>query len=202
MTLHSQFAEVGDCRIHYLEMGDPDASIAILLLHGSSFSAQTWQDLGTIELLARRGYRVVAIDLPGYGRSAPPSGNPADFLLVAMGALNLDRPIVVSPSMSGCYSLPVVAKHSEQLRGFVAVAPIAIGSYQRSLRGVMLPTLAIWGSEDRSVSPSQADLLCQLMPNARKVILPNAGHACYMKATEEFHEQLIQAIEVFFLDRS
>jgi abhydrolase domain-containing protein 14 len=200
MTLHSQFAEVGDCRIHYLEMGDPDASIAILLLHGSSFSAQTWQDLGTIELLASRGYRVVAIDLPGYGRSAASSGNPDDFLLAAMDTLNLERPIVISPSMSGRYSLPVVAKHSEKLRGFVAVAPVAIKQYQKLLQGVMLPTLAIWGSDDRSVSPSQADLLCQLMPNAHKIILPEAGHACYMNATDGFHEQLIHTIEVLFLD--
>jgi abhydrolase domain-containing protein 14 len=200
MTIRSEFAEVGDCRIHYLEMGDMDASIAILLLHGSSFSAQTWQDLGTIELLASRGYRVVAIDLPGYGRSAASSGNPDDFLLAAMDTLNLERPIVISPSMSGRYSLPVVAKHSEKLRGFVAVAPVAIKQYQKLLQGVMLPTLAIWGSDDRSVSPSQADLLCQLMPNAHKIILPEAGHACYMNATDGFHEQLIHTIEVLFLD--
>lgn len=185
------FTQIGDCRIHFLEIGNPDALIAILLLHGAKFSAQTWQEIGTLDLFASQGYRVVAIDLPGYGRSEPLSGNPADFLRDVIRTLNLDRPILVSPSMSGRYSLPVVAKHSEQLSGFVAVAPVAIGSYQQSLVGVTLPTLAIWGSDDHIVPPCQADWLCQLMSNAQKRILPNAGHACYLDATDEFRKQLI-----------
>lgn len=188
------FAQIGDCRIHYLETGDADASSAILLLHGASFSAQTWQVLGTLDVLSQQGYRVVAIDLPGFGLSASWVGTPVDFLLEAIEILNLHRPIVVSPSMSGRYSLPVVAGHSQALSGWVAVAPVALLQYQQSLRGVPLATLAIWGSDDRIVPVSQADLLCQLMPHAQKAILPNVGHACYLKAIAPFHEHLIQWI--------
>ena len=33
------------------------------------------------------------------------------------------------------------------------------------------------------------------MPHIQKVILTDAGHACYVKKTEEFHEHLIKFIE-------
>ena len=34
-----------------------------------------------------------------------------------------------------------------------------------------------------------------LLPNAQKVILENAGHACYMRATDDFHQHLVKFIE-------
>jgi pimeloyl-ACP methyl ester carboxylesterase len=63
------------------------------------------------------------------------------------------------------------------------------------LQGVTLPTLAVWGSNDQIVPVEQAERLCQQMPHARLVILENAGHACYMRATAEFHEHLFQFVE-------
>ena len=37
----------------------------VLLLHGVSFSSQTWQELGTLHYLSAMGHRAVAVDLPG-----------------------------------------------------------------------------------------------------------------------------------------
>ena len=53
-------------RLHFLTAGDRSAPV-VLLLHGARFSSQTWRELGTLELLARKGYRAMALDLPGYG---------------------------------------------------------------------------------------------------------------------------------------
>ena len=190
----SNFVTIQQGRIHYLEGEPPDAP-AILFLHGASFSAQTWQDLGTLTLLAEQGYRAVAVDLPGFGQSGRISGQPQDFLIELMECLNFSRPVLVSPSMSGHFSLPLVVQHPEKLSGFVAVAPVGIPSFEQQLKGIELPTLAIWGSNDQIVLVTQAERLCHLMLNAHKVILENAGHACYMRATVEFHQHLLKFVE-------
>lgn len=41
------------------------------------------------------------------------------------------------------------------------------------------------------VAEEQARRLCRMMPNARLVVLEEAGHACYMRATAEFHQHLL-----------
>lgn len=82
-----------------------------LLLHGQAFTSKTWQDtLPTIQTLATLGNRVLAIDLPGYGNTAKAAGsNPEEFLAQVISTLSPNRkPIVVSPSMSGAYSLPLL----------------------------------------------------------------------------------------------
>jgi abhydrolase domain-containing protein 14 len=191
-TVASQYVTIQQIRTHYLEAGGSGRP-AVLFLHGASFSAQTWQDLGTLALLAGQGYRAVAVDLPGFGQSAP--GNPDEpeaFLIEVIEQLALDRPVLVSPSMSGGYSLPLVARHPEKLRGFVAVAPVRISHYEPELAGNQLPTLALWGSDDRIVPLEQAERLVRALPKARLVVLEKAGHACYLQATAEFHQHLTQ----------
>ncbi|MEA5541321.1 alpha/beta hydrolase [Limnoraphis robusta Tam1] len=190
----SKVIKIQTANIHYFEGGDPQYP-SVLFLHGSSFSSQTWKDLGTLKRLTQKSFHVVAIDLPGYGKSESISDYHVEFLPKLVDRLNLKGAVLVSPSMSGTYSLSFVVKHSEQLKGFVAVAPVGILKMSQQLRGILLPTLAIWGSDDRIVPVEQADLLVELMPNAQKVILPKAGHACYMKATNKFHEALIQFVE-------
>lgn len=190
----SKFVKIQRGTIHYLETGEPNSK-SVFFLHGASFSAQTWQELGTLNLLAEKGYRAVAVDLPGYGSSENLSGSREEFLLGFIECLDLNKPVLVSPSMSGGYSLPFICDRSERLSGFVPIAPVGILKFARQLQGIKLPTLAIWGSNDGIVPVEQADELLKRMPNAQKVILANAGHACYMKATEEFHEHLIKFID-------
>ena len=57
-----------------------------------------------------------------------------DFLATFIQQLGLDRPIIVSPSMSGDFSLPfLLGKEPEQAvtkcRGYVPVAPVSTGNY-------------------------------------------------------------------------
>ena len=194
MNPTSKYITVQNARIHCIEAGQVSAA-PVLFLHGASFRAETWEDLGTLSLLAEAGYYAVAVSLPGFGRSQTADGAPLDFMLELLDVLSLNRPVLISPSMSGQYSLPLVIDHGHKLNGFVAVAPVGIRHFAAKLEGVVLATLAIWGSNDRVIPAEQADLLSQLMPNVEKVILVDAGHASYMRATEAFHQHLLHFVK-------
>ncbi|WP_413160779.1 alpha/beta fold hydrolase [Capilliphycus salinus ALCB114379] len=193
-ALISKVIKIQTANIHYLEGGNPQ-NPSVLLLHGASFSSKTWKDLGTLKRLTQKNFHVIAIDLPGFGKSESISDYHAEFLPKLVDKLHLKGAVLVSPAMSGTYSLSFVVNHSPNLQGFVAIAPVGILKMSQQLRGITLPTLAVWGSEDRIVPVEQADLLVELMPNAEKIILPKVGHACYLKAPNKFHEGLIRFVE-------
>jgi abhydrolase domain-containing protein 14 len=193
ITTNSQYLIIGDTKLHYIEAGHPHAH-TVLLLHGASFSAKTWLDLGTLTVIDNNNYRAIALDLPGYGKSGALSSNANDLLLEIISLLNLAKPIIVSPSMSGQFSLPLIAQHPGQVAGFVAVAPVGIPSFEAQLQDNKVPTLAIWGSDDQIVPVIHAERLCQVMSKVEKVILEDAGHACYMQATQAFHQHLLKFI--------
>ncbi|XP_038626569.1 protein ABHD14A isoform X4 [Tachyglossus aculeatus] len=108
--------------------------VEVVLLHGQAFSSHTWEKLGTLVLLSQHGYRAVALDLPGYGNSAvsPEAATEAGRLRLltrTLRGLGLENPVLVSPSMSGRYSLPLLLQGGGQLRGFVPIAPVATNEY-------------------------------------------------------------------------
>src|SRR5687767_12705305 len=100
--------------------------ISVLLLHGMSFTSKTWLELNTINILSALGYRVVAIDLPGFGNSSKEAHNlnRSSFLYNLIERLNLNRAVIVSPSFSGYYSLPFLLTYWNVLSGYVTVAPV------------------------------------------------------------------------------
>jgi pimeloyl-ACP methyl ester carboxylesterase len=189
-AVHSQRGEVGTVKLHWLEAGPADG-LSVLLLHGARFHSGTWQQLGTLEKLAKEGFHAVALDLPGYGASpAPPPGARLD-LAAFIAAQKLGKPVVLSPSMSGKVSLPLVTGHPEQVAGFIAVAPVELAAYESKLRKLALPTLIVWGEKDDVVPIAQANALHTWVKDSQLVILSGARHPCYLDRPDEFHAALI-----------
>lgn len=169
----------------------PDEGRTVLLLHGAAFDSSTWQTLGTIDLLANAGYRVVAVDLPGYGKSKKRAIDASTFGLELLTTLGIERAVVVSPSMSGGISFPLVLDHPQRVAGFVPVAPVKTPEYAKKLLRSQVPALIVWGEADRLFPPTQATLLAQAFEHAEVLILPGAGHPAYLDQPERFHEALL-----------
>ncbi len=187
----SRWIEIEGGRVHFLIEGQEQGR-PVVLLHGASFSAETWKTIGTLQTLAESGYLAYAIDLPGFGKSSPSFGSPATWLRVLLDLLKIEKAVIVSPSMSGRFSLPLVTEQPERVAGFVAVAPVAIPTYQHQLNLITAPVLAIWGENDRVVPLEQADLLVSSVKDGHKVVIPGAGHAPYMTAAAAFHKTLLE----------
>jgi abhydrolase domain-containing protein 14 len=134
----------------------------------------------------------LAFDIPGYGNSPATSFNPESWLSEALDQVDLNgHSAILSPSMSGRVSLPLLAQSPERVSAFVAVAPVGIPDWLDRLAECPVPMLAIWGATDQVVPPQHADTLVERLPYARKAVVPNAGHAPYISDAAAFHEEVL-----------
>ncbi len=193
----SRFVEIEGGRVHYLTEGS-EKGRPVVLLHGASFTSETWKQVGTMEALAKAGYLVYAFDLPGFGQSPPSKANHRTWLRGVLDLLNIDRPVVVSASMSGRYALPLLIETPDKISGFVAVAPVGIMEYQDRLGEITAPVLAVWGEHDTLIPQIQADLLIRSVNAGRKVVIPKGSHAPYMSDPATFNTALLAFLSELF----
>jgi abhydrolase domain-containing protein 14 len=187
----SCWVHVAGGEVHYLIEGE-EKGRPIILLHGASFTSETWKQIGTMAALAQAGHMAYAIDLPGYRKSSPAQGPTRHWLRALLDSVEIEKPVVVSPSMSGRFSLPLVTEEPDRVAGFVAVAPVGIMDHKDKLGRITAPVLAIWGENDTLIPQEQADLLIGSVNRGRKVVIPGGSHAPYMSDPATFHTELLK----------
>lgn len=71
-----------------------------------------------------------------------------------------------------------------------------------SLEGVIpqlkIPTLLIWGTQDKAVDPRSAMTLKERLPQAELKLIPGAGHLPFEEAPEEFNQIVLEFLEKEF----
>ena len=111
-------------RVSTLTMGDgPD----VVCIHGLGATKASFFD--TAAALTRAGYRVHALDLPGFGGSSKPVAGPysarwfADTVVEVMDALDIGRAHLVGNSMGGRVAIEVGLRAPERVAGLALLAP-------------------------------------------------------------------------------
>ena len=115
--------DVGGARIWYAEWGGRSKAIPVLLLHGGFGNSNYFGNL--IPVLADHGYRVIAMDSRGHGRStrsdAPYSYHlMADDVIGLLDTLTIARVRVVGWSDGGIIGLDLALNHPDRLAGLFA----------------------------------------------------------------------------------
>ena len=188
-TVRARTVALAGGTLHALEAGPVDGP-AVVLLHGARYSARTWEELGTLGVLARAGYHALALDWPGYGAS-PDWGeeDPSALLASVCSELGSARVALVGPSMGGGFALAFLAQHAERVSAFVGVAPA--GAQGFAPESWSTPTLLVWGERDDVVPLDEGRALAKRL-RARLEVLPGASHACYLDQPERFHALLLE----------
>jgi pimeloyl-ACP methyl ester carboxylesterase len=117
------------------------------------------------------------------------------FLGEAMAALGIESAVIVSPSMSGQFSFPLLIRSPDKVAGFVPVAPAGSERYLRLLKKVKVRTLVVWGEKDDIIPLQKSDALAAVLEDAKRVILKDAGHPCYLDRPQEFHRELLSFLK-------
>jgi pimeloyl-ACP methyl ester carboxylesterase len=175
--------------IRYFQKG---TGIPVVLLHGYSFYAETWVEVGLFDVLAG-DYRVYSFDMPYGAKSRSDKFNAedrdeyADFLNTMLKMLTSDPPILIGASISGEVTLRYLI-HGYNARAAVVVGPVGIRSLGSQLGSIDVPLLAIWGEKDTISSPDDSKILEFQVKNSEIRIIEGASHPCYLDEPEKFTE--------------
>ena len=174
-------------KIRYLEKGK---GTPVVLLHGFSFNAETWVEIGLLDELAKE-YKTCSFDMP-YGLKsksdkfdAKNRDEYAEFLNDILKALNINEPILLGASISGEVTLRYLSS-GYRARAGIAIGPVNVKSLVRNLSRITVPLLIIWGERDDISPPSDSKILSAHVKNSEVHILEGAGHACYLDNPEKF----------------
>lgn len=133
--VRSEMIDVFGTPVHTLRAGDGNDGPPLLLVHGLGGAASNW--LEVMPALAQ-DRPVVAMDLPGFGRTEPPReeaarvGANARFLRAFVDRLGWDRAEVHGNSMGGMLSVLFAAREPDRVSRLVLVSP-ALTSSRRDL---------------------------------------------------------------------
>ncbi len=170
----------------------------LLFLHGMKFNAETWDTLGTLTTVIDEGFGVCALDLPGFGESPAADVAPVQVVKQVIIRQQLDKPILVGPSMGGKVSLDFVVAHPELVGGLVLIGAVGVDDVSEKLTEIKVPTLIVWGSED-AISPiANAHKLDTAIPDSNLVLIQGAPHPCYLDQPDIWHWELTSFLKGTF----
>ncbi|XP_033762704.1 protein ABHD14B-like [Pecten maximus] len=177
----------------------------VLLLHGQMFTSETWEkSCPSLQFLGAAGYRAVAVDLPNYGESSKielTDEKRGPFIGALITALKLTKPVIISPSMSGSFSLPFLFDEPDttplRARGFVPVAPVQTDKYTSQLSISKIPTAIVTGDKDKTIGPSARRRLAALA-NSYDFLLKDAKHPAYLDDPDKWHAILFTFLNTVF----
>jgi 2-hydroxy-6-oxonona-2,4-dienedioate hydrolase len=126
----SSTSKIVDTESGPIHLHDAGHGSTVVLLHGSGPGATAWSNFGpNIPVLARH-HRVLAIDMPGWGRS--PAARVAErdhaaTLGQVLDALNIDRVAVIGNSMGAVTSLAFAVREPDRVSHVVTMGAAMVG---------------------------------------------------------------------------
>jgi pimeloyl-ACP methyl ester carboxylesterase len=109
----------------FVQEDGPATGAPVVLIHGTGAWSEIWR--GTMQRLAREGYRAIALDMPPFGFTARPTladyGDDAQGrrILGALDALGIEHAVLVGHSFGGRPTMQAAFLAPERVRALVLV---------------------------------------------------------------------------------
>lgn len=135
-TKYHKFRSQGmDLQMAYVDVtpANPNGKV-VLLLHGKNFNIAYWEE--TINALHKKGFRVIAPDQIGFGKSTKPMSYQYSFHQLAgntktiLDSLNISQIIVLGHSMGGMLAVRFALSFPEITEKLILVNPIGLEDYK------------------------------------------------------------------------
>ena len=158
---HSQFVDVDGVRVHYQEAGQR-AAPALVLIHGFASSTLVWSKV--FLALAEEGYRVIAVDMLGYGYSAKPRNGEytiagqAKLLTRLLDCLGIKRAIFVGSSYGGAVAVTCALDYADRVKKLILVGTV------NNNRPLAFKLMRVFGS------PVFGDVVSPLLIGSRRLL--------------------------------
>jgi pimeloyl-ACP methyl ester carboxylesterase len=124
-----------DLRLAYMDVAPvgPSNGRTVVLLHGRNFPSSYWEP--TIEALTEAGYRVIAPDQIGFGKSSKPTfaynfDDMARATIALIDSLHVDRFDLIGHSMGGMLAVRLARAYGARLDRLVLYSPIGLEDYR------------------------------------------------------------------------
>lgn len=135
----SRFISIDGLSVHYRDDG---RGFPVVLLHGAASSLQTWD--GWVKRLSNH-YRVIRLDLPGYGLTGPSPDKDYSmrryvrFLDAFLKKLNIRSCYLAGNSLGGHIACEFAAEHGESVKKLILIDS---GGYTLEERGILAAKMA------------------------------------------------------------
>jgi len=132
---HLQFELEGKLvRMAYMDVKPtaPANGQTVVLFHGKNFGSDYWAS--TLQALPARGYRVIALDQIGFGKSSKPEirysfAMLADNTVKVLDHLKVGRVSIVANSMGGMLGVHFARRHPDRVAALVLENPLGLEDY-------------------------------------------------------------------------
>ena len=116
----------------------------IVLLHGKNFGSDYWAN--TLRAMSGYGYRVIAPDQIGFGKSSKPEirytfGMLADNTARLLDHLKIKRATVIANSMGGMLGVHFARRYPERVSALILENPLGLEDYVLSIPPQQTPNL-------------------------------------------------------------
>jgi pimeloyl-ACP methyl ester carboxylesterase len=173
----------------------PEDRAAVVLLHGFALDGRMWRR--QVEAL-KTAYRVLVLDLPGFGPQAREVGEiePAKEVARAMNAAKLERAHLVASSYGAAIAIDFALQFPHRVASLVLVGPMLLGrrmgieSWQRCIalanEGDQTTAAEVWLDDPLFESLRRDEILYD---EVRQIVLDYAGGHWTGKVTSLWNER-------------